>query len=305
MKLRLSPSARDAAGAHPIWECETPTGWAACPDDALQRQGLDWLLNLPRWRTDTAGANLPVQPLSFRDCMLYEQHWIQSSRGYVRRFMPWASGVTRAFERLTGTPFPAFRPHALWQRQPIYYFGNHMTLVASGAPVDIPSYTQALDYELELGWILSKPLFNASPEEATAAIGAFVVINDFSARDVQRDEMATGLGPQKAKHFLSSMSGTLVTADEILPRLDTLSARVECNGRVISETSTRGMRFSPGEVLAHLSRNERLYPGELIASGTLPGGCGMEADHWLRPGDQLRLIIESVGEIHHLIRAHR
>lgn len=172
----------------------------------------------------------------------------------------------------------------------------------SGAEVKTPGYTRALDYELELGWILSKPLLNATPEEAEAAIGGFVVVNDFSARDVQREEMRTGLGPQKSKHFLSSMSQTLVTADEILPRVAKLQATVEINGKLVTRTSTQGMRWTPGQVLAHLSRDEQLHPGELIASGTLPGGCGMETDAWLQPGDRLRLVIEPVGEIVHVIR---
>jgi len=160
-----------------------------------------------------------------------------------------------------------------------------------------PAYTHALDYELELGWVLSKPLFNATPEEAVRAIGGFVVVNDFSARDVQRTEMRTGLGPQKSKHFLTSMSQTMVTASEVLPYIDELMARVEINGQIVTRTSTHGMGYSLGEVLAHLSLSERLYPGELIASGTLPGGSGMETGHWLRPGDLLRLVIEPIGEI--------
>ncbi len=292
---------------------DTPNGtsWVDCSDTELVNAGLAWLTKLPTWQPGEAAsstprpqdeaARLPFQPLSFRDCMLYEQHWVQSSRGYARRFLPGSYQVTRLFEKLTHQPFPAFRPHRLWRQQPIYYFGNHLTIVPSGTPVAPPDYTRALDYELELGWVLSKPLFNATPAEAEAAIGAFVVVNDFSARDVQREEMRSGLGPQKSKHFLSSISTTLVTADEILPRVDRLQARVELNGEVVSRTGTQGMRYTPGEVLAHLSRGEQLHAGELIASGTLPGGCGMETDHWLKKGDTLRLVIDPIGEIVHTI----
>jgi 2-keto-4-pentenoate hydratase/2-oxohepta-3-ene-1,7-dioic acid hydratase in catechol pathway len=189
----------------------------------------------------------------------------------------------------------------LLARQPIYYFGNHLTMVPSGTAIRSPSYTKALDYELELGWILSRPLFNATPEQALAAVGGFVVVNDFSARDVQRAEMQSGFGPQKSKHFLSSMSATMTTADEILPQLDALQARVEINGRRVTSTTSDGMRYSIGEVLAHLSRDEQLHPGELIASGTFPGGSGIEAGRLLESGDDLRLIIEEVGEITHRI----
>ncbi len=296
MHLRRNPSAPQT------WQRQEAGNWHPFSPDDLSQAGLAWLQTLPSLRLRAIGqAALPFDPLSFRDCMLFARHWEQSSRGYAKRFLPAAYPITRLFERLTGQVFPAFRPHRLWHRQPIYYFGNHMTMVPGGTPVTTPAYTQALDYELELGWVLSKPLYNATPEEAEAAIGGFVVVNDFSARDVQREEMRSGLGPQKSKHFLSSMSTTLVTADEVLPQIQNLQARVEINGQVVSRTSTQGMRYSPGEVLAHLSRSEQLYPGELIASGTLPNGCGMETGHWLKPGDTLRLVIDGIGDIVHTI----
>lgn len=280
-------------------QCQEAGVWKDLPDS---NGSLRWLQNLTPENPDPQVGTLPFRPLSFRDCMLYERHWVQATRGYVKRFMPAAYRLARIYEVVSRRTFPAFRPQALWRRQPIYYFGNHMTIVPSGAAVTTPSYTRALDYELELGWVLSKPLFNATAEEALGAVGGFVVVNDFSARDVQQAEMETGLGPQKSKHFLSSMSQTMVTASEILPRVNELPASVDINGRIVTRTSTRGMRYSVGEVLAHLSLSERLYPGELIASGTLPGGSGIETDQWLQRGDLLRLVIEPIGEIVHAIR---
>jgi 2-keto-4-pentenoate hydratase/2-oxohepta-3-ene-1,7-dioic acid hydratase in catechol pathway len=167
--------------------------------------------------------------------------------------------------------------------------------------VAVPSYSSALDFELEIGFVLRAPLFNATPAEALEAIGAFVVVNDFSARDVQRAEMATGLGPQKSKHFASSMSVQAVTADEILPRINDLTGFVAINGDAVSAVSSRGMHWSLGDVLAHASRDEHLHPGELFATGTLPSGSGMETGRWLRPGDQLTLAIDQIGEINHQI----
>jgi len=266
-------------------------------DDATA--AVEWLRPLSFDAMNAESATLPVAPRSFRDCVLFERHWEQSSRGYARRFLPFGCRAARWYEALSGRTFPAFRLHPLARTQPVYYFGNHLTFVPSGTPVRAPAYTRALDYELELGLVLSKPLFDATPEEALWAIGGFVVVNDWSARDVQRPEMQSGLGPQKCKHFLSSMSETLVTADEVLNRIDRLPAVVEINGRVVARTSTEGMLHGLGEVLAHMSKGERLYPGELIATGTLPNGCAMENGHWLRPGDTLRLAIEAVGEIVH------
>ena len=301
MKLRRRI---DTQGDTPrsIPQIERAGAWVDLEDPGSEESSeLGWLRPLSPDPMDPAVATLPVAPRSFRDCALFDRHWVQSSRGYARRFLPLGYRLARLYEALSGGTFPAFRPHALSRSQPLYYFGNHLTFVASGTPVKAPAYTQALDYELELGFVLSKPLLDATPEEALAAIGGFVVIDDWSARDVQRAEMRTGLGPQKCKHFMSSMSETLVTADEILPRVNELPALVELNGQVVARTSTAEMRPGLGEVLAHLSKGERLYPGELIGSGTLPDGCAMENGHWPKSGDVLRLVIEPVGEIVHTV----
>lgn len=258
------------------------------------------LANAQRHR-ELSGNVLPFQPASFRDFMLYERHAIDAARGLVRRFHPGQARAAAGIEKLTHRPFPLFRPKSLFYRQPIYYMSNHLSFVPSGTPVAIPSYSSALDFELEIGFVLRSPLFNASPAEALEAIGAFVVVNDFSARDVQRAEMATGLGPQKSKHFASSMSALAVTADEILPQIDELSGSVTLNGTTVATVFSRGMQWTVGEVLAHASRDERLYPGELFATGTLPGGSGMETGHWLQPGDRLTLAIDQIGEISHPI----
>ncbi|MGU3502483.1 fumarylacetoacetate hydrolase family protein [Mycobacterium sp. C31M] len=246
-------------------------------------------------------AVLPVCPASFRDFMLFEKHVIDASRGMARRFMPQVYAEAVAFERANGESFPQFRPNALWYRQPIYYMSNALTVISSGVPVRAPAYTTALDFELELGVVLARPLRDASPEEAAAAVGALVVINDFSARDVQLAEMQSGFGPQRSKHFVSSMSSTAVTGPDLAADLDRLTASVTIDGEVVSETGTEGMQYSVGEAIAHCSQGEQLFPGELFATGTLPGGSGMELGRWLTPGQTLRLAIDGVGVIEHLI----
>ncbi|HML43974.1 MAG TPA: fumarylacetoacetate hydrolase family protein [Hyphomicrobium zavarzinii] len=240
---------------------------------------------------------LPFEPRSFRDFMLYERHAIDAARGFVRRFTPRAWPVVKAYEAVFRRPFPALRPDALWNRQPIYYMGNHLAFALDGEPLTIPSYTRALDYELELGFVLACPLYNATPEEAEAAIGGFVVVNDFSARDVQRAEMRSGFGPQKSKHFRNGISRVVVSTDEILPRWRELSGFVRLNGRLVAEPRSAGPRWSLGEALAHASRSERLYPGELFATGTLPGGSGIETGQLLSDGDTLEIGIEEIGSI--------
>jgi 2-keto-4-pentenoate hydratase/2-oxohepta-3-ene-1,7-dioic acid hydratase in catechol pathway len=283
-----SPEAPEA-----VWHVEEAGKWrAATPEEAASRS---WL------PAPLGGATLPFQPRSFRDCSLYEQHWIQSSRGYARRFLPAASLFTSLYERVLRRPFPAFKPHPLAYQQPVYYFGNHMSFVPSGTPIRTPRFTKALDYELELGAVLHKPLLNASPQEALDAIGGFVVVNDWSARDIQRSEMATGLGPQKCKHFCSSMSDEMVDAQDVLPRIEQLKAHVEINGQVVATTTTANMLHDWARTLSYLSMDEPLWPGELIATGTLPFGTSMENGQWLKPGDTLRLSIDGVGDIRHAL----
>jgi 2-keto-4-pentenoate hydratase/2-oxohepta-3-ene-1,7-dioic acid hydratase in catechol pathway len=287
-----------------VQSLDSEGNWTACPDLApLGGRMFDdaWLATAADRQLQHSDHLLPFQPLSFRDFMLYEQHNIDAARGLIRRFHPGLYRVTSLYERVTGRPVPQFKPKPLFYRQPIYYMSNAQTFVPTGTPVAVPDYSQALDFELEIGFVLAAPLFNATPAEATEAIGAFVVLNDFSARDVQRPEMLSGFGPQKSKHFVSSMSDTAVTADEILPRINALTGSVALNGSVVSTVGSAGMQHSLGEVLAHASRSEPLYPGELFGTGTLPGGSGMETGHWLRPGDRLALTLDGVGRIEHTI----
>lgn len=300
MKLRrvrtadgVQLQAQDTTGSWQPTDDDTPLGGRVFDEN--------WELARADEHLQHSAVLLPFQPVSFRDFMLYEQHVLDASRGLVRRFHPGQYRIVKTVEALTRRTFPLLKPKPLFFAKPTYYMSNAMTFVPSGTPIGFPTYSQALDYELEIGFVLARGLFNASPPEALDAIGAFVVLNDLSARDVQRAEMDSGFGPQKSKHFASSLSEVAVTADEILPRVDTLRGTVSINGSTVSTVSSAGMQHSLGEVLAHASRSERLRPGELFATGTLPGGSGMETGHWLRPGDTLELAIDGIGAITHTI----
>ncbi|KQU44963.1 fumarylacetoacetase [Rhodococcus sp. Leaf278] len=274
----------------------------------LDRSALGGRVFDPEWELARADEHLqhsalvlPFQPASFRDFMLYEQHVLDASRGLLRRFHPKQSRAVAGVEALTRRPFPLLRPKPLFYTQPIYYMSNALTFVPSGTALAAPSYAKALDYELEIGFVLARGLFDATVDEALDAIGAFVVLNDFSARDVQRSEMDSGFGPQKSKHFATSLSEVAVTADEILPTIDSLRGTVTIDGTIVSTVSSAGMQHTIGEVLAHASRSETLRPGELFATGTLPGGSGMETGHWLTPGSTVELAIDGIGSISHVI----
>ncbi|MCF8026008.1 MAG: fumarylacetoacetate hydrolase family protein [Desulfobacteraceae bacterium] len=240
---------------------------------------------------------LPFFPASYRDFMLFEQHVIGAARGFARQFMPRAYRLAGFYEKIFKKTFPKFRPHPLWYQRPIYYMGNHLNFVAEGYPVAFPPYSRALDYELEIGAVIARPVKNASAQRALEAIGGFVVFNDFSARDVQLAEMRSGFGPVKAKHFANAISQTVVSADEILPHLDTLKGQVMINGELVVESSAAGMYHSLGQAVAYASLEEQLHAGELIGSGTLPGGCAMENGRWLKPGDTITLKIDHIGTL--------
>ena len=244
---------------------------------------------------------LPFQPLSFRDFMLYEQHVINAGKGLVRRFLPKMWKPLALYEKLTGKPHPKLRPKPIWYEKPIYYMGSHINFYTEGETIPWPGYTRALDYELELGVVIARPIYNATPQEALEAIGGFVVINDFSARDVQYPEMTSGFGPVKAKNFANGMSAVVVTADEVLPHVEALTARVTVNGTPWGEGSTAGPQHSLGEMVAYASLGEKVLPGEVMATGTIPGCSGMETGQWLSPGDEIVLEIDRVGALRNII----
>jgi len=243
----------------------------------------------------------PFAPKSYRDFMLFEQHYISAASNFAKTNRPGAYAFTQIYKKLTGKTHPKLKPAPLWYQQPIFYMGGHMNFFGHGTDIKWPDYSSLIDYELEIGFVLAKPLLNATPDDAEAAIGGFVVFNDFSARDVQMPEMNSGFGPQKSKHFANSISAEFVTADEILPRINQLTGTVNINGKQISEVSSEGMQFSLGEALAHVSKGEHLYPGEFFGTGTLPGGCGLESGHMLNKGDEINISIDGIGSLTNII----
>ena len=240
---------------------------------------------------------LPFTMKSLRDFMLFEQHVIDATRGFVRHFMPGKFRITSFLEKLTGKPLKSFRPKPLWYKYPIYYMGNHLNVVGNNASIEFPPYCTALDYELELAAVLAEPLLNATPQQAEAAIGGFVVLNDISARNMQAAEMQSGFGPVKTKNFINAISPIVVSADEILSRIKQLNAYVKINDKVVSTCTSETMNYTIGEAIAYASWGEQLYPGEVFGTGTFPGGSGMETNNWLQHGDKLELHIEEVGSL--------
>jgi 2-keto-4-pentenoate hydratase/2-oxohepta-3-ene-1,7-dioic acid hydratase in catechol pathway len=250
-------------------------------------------------------ALLPFEPRALRAFSLYERHHVQAARGLVRRYAPApARAAVAAYER-SGLTFPALKPKKLFFEKPAFYMGNHLTFVPDGADVRWPPYARDLDYELELAFVLARPVRDVSPEEAEAAIGGFFVINDFSARDVQwRELRETSFGPVvKTKTFANGMGADVVSADEVLSRIDHLTATVHVNREVWGKSNTGGAAHSPGAMVAYASEGEQLQRGEVFAMGTLPGCCGLEIDRWINHGDEVALEIEGVGTLRNRVVA--
>ncbi|WP_293172391.1 fumarylacetoacetate hydrolase family protein [Oceanithermus sp.] len=245
-------------------------------------------------RTD---ALLPFEPTSFRDFMLYEAHAVGATKGWLKRFMPRAYRFVQLYERIAGRPHGKVRPSALWYQRPIHYLGNPRAFLTENAEVPWPGYTRALDYELELGFVLARPLRDAGPEEALAAIGGFFVVNDYSARDVQAAEMRSGFGPVKAKNFATGMAAEVVTPDEVLPDWQRLGGRVRLDGEIVCEGSAAGPRFDLGEAVAYASLGEPLEVGAVLATGTFPGCSALESERWPEPGQEVTAEIDGVGRL--------
>jgi len=241
---------------------------------------------------------LPFRPAAFRDCSLWEEHMIGVARGLLRLRESAAGLVADRYERLARRPFPRLRPRPLWYEVPLYYKGNPATFVGDGDTVRWPAYTQALDYELEIGIVIARDATDLTPGEALGAVGGFVLLNDFSARDVQFREMVEGLmGPAKSKDFGTALGPVVVTAEEFLPALAALTAEVRVNGELWGAGSTRNMRHSVADVIAYASAGERLAAGTVIGLGTVPGCSGIETGRWLSPGDVVELAAGPLGRL--------
>jgi 2-keto-4-pentenoate hydratase/2-oxohepta-3-ene-1,7-dioic acid hydratase in catechol pathway len=227
---------------------------------------------------------------------------IAAARGVLQLHGSAAAAVSGGFERLTRRPFPRLRPRPLWYERPLYYKGNPAAFIGDGDTVRWPAYAQALDYELEIGVVIARDCTDLAPGEALDAVGGFVLVNDFSARDVQFREMAEGLmGPAKSKDFGTALGPVVVTPPEFLPVLGALSVEVRVNGEVWGTGSTAGMRHSLADVVAYASAGEPLAAGTVIGLGTVAGCSGVEAGRWLSPGDVVELSAGPLGTLRNTV----
>ena len=201
-----------------------------------------------------------------------------------------------------------------WYDAPAFYFSNTASIVGHGSIIRKPAETNELDYELEIAVVIGQEGGDIRVEEADGYIAGFTILNDWSARDIQRNEMKVGLGPAKGKDFATSIGPHLVTPDELEDRVLPDASRgkrydlvmtASVNGREYSRGNARDMHWTFAELIAHASRNTVLKAGDLIGSGTVGTGCITEFPEgtypWLRAGDLVRLDIERLGTLENRI----
>ena len=184
----------------------------------------------------------------------------------------------------------------VYRQMPIYYITNRMIVSGPGATVTWPRYSKVMDYELEYGVVIGRTGANVSEAKARDHIFGYTIFNDFSARDQQGMEMPGWLGPAKGKSFDGGnvLGPWIVTKDEI-PDPYSLKAEVRVNGETRCSSTTEGMLFSFEQILAHMSRDETVFAGEFVGSGTIGNGCGLETGRFLEDGDVVELEFEKIG----------
>jgi 2-keto-4-pentenoate hydratase/2-oxohepta-3-ene-1,7-dioic acid hydratase in catechol pathway len=206
----------------------------------------------------------------------------------LRDFLAFEDHVKRGAER-RNSAVPEY-----WYEAPIYYKGNHRSIIGPDAECPWPSYTQRMDFELELAMIVGRKGRDVAADAVAPFIFGFTILNDFSARDVQAREMTAWLGPAKGKDFATALGPCIVTADEVGAEPD-LEMICRVNGAEWGRSRSSKARWKWADMIAHVSRDEDIWPGDVYGSGTPGGCCGLDLGRELQPGDVVELEIEGIG----------
>lgn len=198
-----------------------------------------------------------------------------------------------------------------WYQIPVFYFCNHTAVYGPDAVIPYPRGSQALDYELEVACVIGKGGRDITAGAAETHILGYMIFNDWSARDFQRQEMTVGLGPAKGKDFANAFGPYLVTAESLADRhmgrggVYDLVMVARVNGVERSRGNWKDIFWSFGEMIERASRDVWLHPGDVIGSGTVGTGCLLEVTQgqgpWLQAGDVVELEIERLGVLRNTI----
>ena len=264
--------------------------------------GLAALPDLFARRHDGASAALgevtllaPLVPAAIRDFVAFEEH---------------VEGISAAVDGASDVV-----PE--WYQAPTFYFTNPHTVIATGDVLS-PPVTERLDFELEvaaiIGGVAGSDGANLTVAGAAAHIFGYTIMNDWSARDIQAREMKVRLGPAKGKDFGLTLGPWIVTSDELDGFLEddflAIRAEVFVNGVLIGEDLLSNMGWPFAELVAYASRNSRVVPGDVLGSGTVGNG-GCLGELWgrrgeltpapLKAGDEVRMVVEGLGEIVNIV----
>ena len=192
-----------------------------------------------------------------------------------------------------------------WYEIPVFYFSNPASVIGHGDLVYPPMNSTELDFELEIAAIIGAQASDLHEDDsAMDCVAGFTIYNDWSARDLQRNEMAVGLGPSKGKDFANALGPYLVPFSDLRDRYQNgrldLNMSASINGKIVSRGNASSMYWTWPQLLAHASRDTKLLPGDVIGSGTVGTGCILEltptvTGGWLKPGDVVQLEIERLG----------
>lgn len=226
-------------------------------------------------------------PQSFRDFYAFEQH-------------------VRAARKLRGLEM-----HPDWFRIPIFYFSNPAAIYGHGSEIPYPRKTNELDFELEFAVIIAGAGSDILSKDADRHIAGYTICNDWSARDLQREEMAMSLGPAKGKDFATSFGPYMVTPDELEDAWDEngkLNLRMTChvNGTLISDGNTNDLYHPFKDMIERASMNTKLLSGDYLGSGTVGTGCILElrpenTGGWIKKGDVVTLEVKRLGVLENKI----
>jgi 2-keto-4-pentenoate hydratase/2-oxohepta-3-ene-1,7-dioic acid hydratase in catechol pathway len=217
---------------------------------------------VPRIAPTDVRLRAPLRPASLRDFLAFEDHA--------------KAGAARRGEELN----PG------WYERPIYYKGNHRQILGPNEALAWPAWTEQLDFELELACVLGP----------NGTVFGYTIMNDWSARDVQRAEMALRLGPARSKDFATSLGPWLVTADAFDPGAGLrMRALVDDEEWFVNDDARMHWTFE--QMIAYVAEAERVYPGDVYGSGTAYRGCGLDQDRWIARGQTVELQIEGLGTL--------
>jgi 2-keto-4-pentenoate hydratase/2-oxohepta-3-ene-1,7-dioic acid hydratase in catechol pathway len=253
--------------------------------------------------TVTLLAPLPV-PNSIRDFANFELHTLQALEASMRTRAATQPDPDAAYASYKASGAYALPP--IWYERPFYFKGNRMTCSGHGATIRWPRFTGTMDYEVECAAIIGKRGVDIPADEARAHIFGYTIYNDFSARDEQVRDQQFRMGPSKGKDFdTGNAFGPWIVTRDALPDPAALRMESRINGEVQGRGRLGDMQHSFEQLIAFVSRDETLYPGDVLGSGTMGNGCGFELGRYLEPGDVIEIDIDGIGTLTNIIGEKR